>query len=257
VAGVTGEREQTVLILTPVKNAARHAESWQRGLESLTYPRRLISIGVMEGDSDDGTYERFAQAAGALRGTFRGAGIWKRDFGFRIPPGVPRWEPAIQVARRSVLARSRNHLLLHALDDEEWVLWLDADVIEYPPDVIERLLAAGQDIVHPHCVLEYGGRSYDTNAWRDHGTRHLHDLRAEGDLVPLDSVGGTMLLVRADVHRDGIVFPSFPYGLPHPKIRTGNHWRGEIETEGLAMMAADAGIQCWGMPWLEIRHANG
>jgi len=30
----------------------------------------------------------------------------------------------------------------------------------------------------------------------------MNDLRAEGDLVPLDSVGGTMLLIRADVHRD-------------------------------------------------------
>jgi hypothetical protein len=53
---------------------------------------------------------------------------------------------------------------------------------------------------------------------------------------------------------DGVVFPPFPYGLENTKIRHDNHWRGEIETEGLAMMAADAGVQCWGMPRLEIRH---
>jgi len=28
----------------------------------------------------------------------------------------------------------------------------------------------------------------------------------------------------------------------------------EIETEGLAMMAKDMGIECWGLPDLEIRH---
>ena len=82
----------------------------------------------------------------------------------------------------------------------------------------------------------------------------MHDLRGEGNLVRLDSVGGTMLLVRADRHRDGLVFPAFPYGLPHPDIRTDNYWLGELETEGFGMMAADLGVECWGMPNLEIRH---
>jgi hypothetical protein len=130
------------------------------------------------------------------------------------------------------------------------------DVVEYPPDVIERLLATGKDIVMPNCVRDYGGTSFDLNAWRDHGRRHLHDLRGEGPLVPLDAVGGTMLLVRADVHRDGVVFPPFPYGRANPRIRIDNHWLGEIETEGLGIMAADAGVQCWGMPHLEIRHSR-
>jgi hypothetical protein len=82
----------------------------------------------------------------------------------------------------------------------------------------------------------------------------MHDLRAEGDLVRLDSVGGTMLLVRAGLHRDGLVFPPFPYGIGNPKIRSDNHWLGEIETEGLGIMADDMGIECWGMPLLEIKH---
>jgi len=54
-----------------------------------------------------------------------------------------------------------------------------------PADVIERLLAAGKEIVQPNCVYEYGGVSFDLNAWRDHGRLHLHDLRSEGDLVEL------------------------------------------------------------------------
>jgi Anp1 len=64
----------------------------------------------------------------------------------------------VQVMRRAVLARSRNHLLFRVLDDQDWVLWLDVDVIEYPPDIIERLLATGKRIVHPNCVRHYGGR---------------------------------------------------------------------------------------------------
>ena len=33
-------------------------------------------------------------------------------------------------------------------------------------------------------------------------------------------------------------------------------YRGEIETEGLGIMAHDMGHQCWGMPNLEVRHAK-
>ena len=155
--------------------------------------------------------------------------------------------------RRSVLARSRNHLLFHALDDEQWVLWIDVDVVEYPPDIIERLLETGKSIVHPHCVLDYGGPTFDLNAWRDHGRVHMDALRAEGELVKLDAVGGTMLLVKADIHRDGLVFPSFPYGRATAAARPG---RAELDTEGLGLMAGDMGHQCWGMPNLEIKHAR-
>jgi len=245
---------ERVLILTPAKDAARHVGTYLRGLYSLTYPRQLLSLAILEGDSIDSTYELFAQRIPELNGTLRRAELHKKDFGYRLPPGLPRYAHHLQVQRRSVLAKSRNHLLFRALDDEDWVLWLDVDVVEYPVDVIERLLAAGKDIVQPNCVYEYGGISFDLNAWRDHGRLHLHDLRSEGDLVPLDSVGGTMLLVRADVHRDGLVFPCFPYGLHNPKIRTDNYWMGELETEGLGIMASDLGVQCWGMPNLEIRH---
>lgn len=244
----------TVLILTPAKNATRYLRTYFAGLRSLTYPHDRLSIAILEGDSDDDTYAQLTQHLAAVAPEFRRTALFRKDFHYRIPRGVPRWTPRIQKQRRTVLAKARNHLLFRALDDEEWVLWLDVDVIEYPPDIIERLLATEKDIVQPNCVYDYGGRSFDLNAWRDHGRHHLHDLKEEGELVPLDSVGGTMLLVRADVHRDGLVFPAFPYGLPNAKIRSDNHWLGEIETEGFGIMAGDAGVQCWGMPRLEIRH---
>jgi hypothetical protein len=243
-----------LLILTPVKDASDHLDTYLKGLASLTYPRHLISVAFLEGDSVDGTHELLAQRIEELETTFRRAKLYKKDFGYPSPTNYPRYAPHLQLKRRTVLAKSRNHLLFRALDDEDWVLWLDVDVIEYPPDIIERLLATGKDIVQPHCVCEYGGRSFDTNAWRDHGKLHLDDLRSEGDVVPLDSVGGTMLLVRADVHRDGLVFPSFPYGVQNPRIRTDNLWIGEIETEGFGIMAQDLGVQCWGLPNLEIKH---
>jgi Anp1 len=130
-------------------------------------------------------------------------------------------------------------------------------VIEYPRGLIERLIAPGRDIVHPHCVKRYGGPTFDLNAWREHGQVHMDKLRGGTDLVRLDAVGGTVLMIRADVHRDGLIFPSFPYGASNPAVRRPHPLKmdGELETEGLGIMAIDMGYQCWGMPNLEVLHA--
>jgi peptide chain release factor subunit 1 len=240
-----------------MKSARRFLDTYFAGLETLTYPNESLALGILEGDSSDGTFDAVKQRLERTCSGFQRKALFKKDFGFAIPGGVPRYTAVYQAQRRAVLGRARNHLLFRALRDEDWVLWLDADVVEYPADIVERLLASDRDIVHPNCVIEYGGESFDRNAWSAGGRKLLSDMRGQG-LVRLESVGGTMLLVRADRHRDGLVFPPFFYGArsrwvrdPHP-LRGENV--GEIETEGLAIMAKDMGIECWGLPDLEILH---
>jgi len=259
-----------ILILTPVKDATACLGSYFAGLRQLDYPPELLSLGLLEGDSSDGSFEKFQAELKRSAGHFASAHIWKKDFHFTLPPGKKRWDRSIQKIRRCVLAKSRNFLLFNALQTHDWVLWLDVDIIEYPPDLIQRLLATGKDIVQPHCVKEYGGPTFDCNAWRDHGKLHMDDLRAEGDLVELDTVGGTVLLVRADVHREGLVFPTFFLGKPIARARRDNlchsrldflrawrgDYRGEIETEGLGIMAHEMGYRCYGMPNFEVRHRD-
>jgi hypothetical protein len=236
-----------------LKDAADCIDGYCARIRRLTYPHGHISLGFLESDSADETWAQLACRVEGLRRQFRRVTVRKKDFGYRIPIGTHRGAPAIQAERRTVLAKSRNHLLFQALDDEDWVLWLDVDVVEYSPDIIERLLDTEKDIVQPHCVLDFGGPTHDSNAWRDRGRVHLDDLRGAGNLVELDAVGGTVLLIRADLHRDGLVFPPFPYGRENPAAREG---RGEIETEGLGLMARDMGHQCWGMPNFEVRHGR-
>jgi hypothetical protein len=236
-----------------MKDAEDCLNSYFRRIGMLTYPHGEISLGFLEGDSSDGTWAELCRRADGLRGEFRTVNLWKKDLGYRVPVGVHRGAPPIQTERRTVLAKSRNHLLFHSLNDEDWVLWLDVDVVEYPPDLIERLMRTGKDIVHAHCVLDYGGATYDWSGWRDHGRVHLDALRGEGDLVELDAVGGTVLWIRADLHRDGLVFPPFHYGRENLAAREG---QGEIEAEGLGLLARDMGYTCWGMPNLEVRHGR-
>ena len=263
-------QHKSVLILTPVKNAVDCLESYLAGIRRLDYPAELLSLGMLESDSSDGTFERYQTALAGLNGQLNSARIWKKDFGFRIPPGRNRWDRSLQKQRRSVLARCRNHLLFRALGDHDWVMWLDADIIDYPADLVQRLLATGKDIVQPHCVKEFGGPTFDRNAWRDHGRLCMADLREEGELVELHAVGGTVLMVRADIHREGLIFPAFFLGRPLARARRDNlchsrfdflrawrgDYRGEIETEGLGIMAHEMGYHCYGMPNFEVRHRD-
>lgn len=248
----------SLLILTPVKNAARFAAGYVDRILGLTRPAGGISVAILVSDSDDDSAHRFDSEFDRLRTAGIDARVFTRDFGYRIPEGVARWEPSIQLDRRRVLALSRNHLLFSALRDEDWVMWIDADVISYPPDLFQQLVSTGADIVQPDCVREVDGPSFDLNAWTDRGRWHLHDYRGYGP-IDLHAVGGTVLLVRADRHRDGLVWPAYLYGNDNPRKRTdpariAREGIGEIETEGLAMMAYDMGIACVGVPGIQVIH---
>jgi mannosyltransferase OCH1-like enzyme/UDP:flavonoid glycosyltransferase YjiC (YdhE family) len=250
-----------VLILIPVKDAARFLPSLWQKLGALSYPHDRLSLALLESDSLDDTYAAIDQALPALRDRFSHVRLFKRDYGYHLTR--PRWEASEQRQRRAILAKSRNYLLARALTDEDWVLWIDADVEHWPNDVIEQLLATGKDIVVPNCLQVSTGRTFDYNTFKfkpeagnldwslyilngiflpphGFGRDYLSDLR-EHDLIQVDAVGGTMLLVRADLHREGLIFPTTPY-------------KYHIETEGLAMLAKDMGYQAWGLPNLEIWH---
>lgn len=252
----------TVLILTPVKNAAQLLPRYFELACSLDYPRDKLSLAFLEGDSEDGTDETLSRLAALHACEFARIDLFQRGFGFRID-GL-RWAADLQYRRRNILAKCRNTLWRNAWRGEQQVLWVDADLTDYPSDVLLQLLEAERPIVVPNCVTCPGGPTFDLNSFRFSadfsanpwlhardgisqpprgvGRAYLDRFRGE-QLVELDGVGGTMLLVDARVHSSGILFPDYSY-------------RGFIETEGFAMMARDHGVRCWGMPDLEIVHQD-
>lgn len=186
-----------------------------------------------------------------------------------------------QKVRRAAMARARNSLLFTTLGPyTSWVLWLDSDIIETPQTLIQDLASHNKDIIVPNCfqrfvnpdTKKWAERPYDFNSWQDSDTARAmakgmdkDDLLLEGykematyrslmayayrpnepvnQVMPLDGVGGTALLVKAEVHRDGAMFPPFPfYNL--------------IETEGFAKMAARLNYKSWGLPNYRVYHYN-
>lgn len=181
----------------------------------------------------------------------------------------------LQRDRRERLAQIRNRLLIAALQDEDWVLWLDVGLTYYPADLLHQLLAARRDIVTANC-LGPTGEPFDLNSFRlrRHGIEtdgsvprsedccralpaepSLHGLRQpppdgmrsyvdtyrSQPLLELDAIGGTVLLVRADLHRNGLMFPTAPID-------------GFIETQGFSRVARAQGLRSWALPQLIVRH---
>jgi len=250
-----------VLVLCPLKNAAACLPRFVENLKTLTYPHASLSLAFLESDSSDGTYAALQQLLPALEKEYGRVRLFKKDYAYQ-PPGQ-RWDPAQQFQRRSVLARSRNYLLALALEDEDWVLWMDSDLARYPADLVEKLLESNKEIVTPNCLTLGSEHPFDLNSyklkpearqidWRPYlldgilnpppglGRWYLNDLRPE-QCVVLDGLGAAVLLVKADLHREGLIFPAYAY-------------KYLIESEGLAAMARDMGYQCWGLPGLLVYH---
>ncbi|WP_373480373.1 hypothetical protein [Geminocystis sp.] len=252
-----------ILILTPVKDGEKFLPQYMDNLFTLSYPHDRISLGFLESDSCDRTFSYLQDYISKLEKEFRKVHLYQRHFNYYLRK--PRWDVSIQYQRRAIMAKSRNILCHQALKEEDWVLWIDVDVKHYPFDIIEKFLETGKDIIVPNCVFEKNGRTYDLNTFKiksdainkdwsvylvdniiqppkGEGRLYLEDLR-QYEIIEVDGVGGTMLLIKAEIHREGLNFPSFSY----------KHY---IETEGLAMMAKDMGYSCWGLPQLEIIHSS-
>lgn len=183
--------------------------------------------------------------------------------------------PEVQTARRGHIAQFRNMLTFHSLQSESRVLWLDADIDYLSPNVIQTMLAhqasdhtAG--IITARCQ-EGPTYDYDKNAWAGErfqegdsrtGTRRLVSELIKGtgsnDLIPLNSVGGTVLLIRSALISKGLLFPTTPIiGAEWSKAG----WDG-IETEGLCALARDLGDELDGSGCFvlggdhHVRHTN-
>lgn len=274
-----GNRE-TVLILTPL--AKFYQEYWDNLLR-LSYPHELITLAFIIPKNREGNAATAAlqeqitktQKSGPEKKRFASIIIERQDF---EPPLVSQTEAERhkmenQKARRAAMSRARNSLLFTTLGPStSWVLWLDADIVETPPSLIQDLAAHNKPIIVPNCFQRFidsktrrrAERPYDFNSWQDSETAqqlaagmgkddillegyaqmatyrtlmaYMADEKADPNQeVPLDGVGGTALLVKAEVHRDGAMFPPFPfYNL--------------IETEGFAKMAKRLGWSSTGLP---------
>jgi len=164
-------------------------------------------------------------------------------------------------------SRLRNRML-DSLNVSQWdyVMWIDADVVEYLPDLPTLLIQANPDgVTAPLVLIEEPGpdgpdQFYDTTAFTLKGKSHLMPDNAEpwvegrsvnkfppyvpgakGDLIDVDGVG-TVYVVPARLFLD----PSVRYS---DDERLTEHW-------SVVSKAHEAGMPVKMHKRVKVRHAN-
>ncbi|KAK2739114.1 hypothetical protein FQN57_006680 [Myotisia sp. PD_48] len=212
---------------------------------------------------------------------FRSAVIVRKDFGatFNAKDVDEKHAFDIQAPRRKLMGKARNFLLSAALKPEHsWVYWRDVDITDSPSKIIEDFVAHDKDILVPNIWFhryvnghDIEGK-FDYNSWveSDQGRKlslsldrdtvivegykefrtgrkylaQIGDWRKNKDEeIELDGIGGVNIIVKADVHRAGINFPSYAF-------------ENQAETEGFAKMAKRAGYQVVGLPNYVVWHID-
>jgi hypothetical protein len=178
-------------------------------------------------------------------------------------PRGGRHNHAIQTQRRMHVATLRNELMSRTLHDEEHIMWIDSDISYLSPGIVQMMKNHSQhvedaSVITARCQMGWNP-DYDANSWQGARTKspssgrkaeedetshvpaqttqkHIGELikgTSDEDIVPLDSVGGTILYVRASLVHQGLTFP------PYYTIGTGwgrDGWDG-LETEGMCYVA--------------------
>ena len=135
----------------------------------------------------------------------------------------------------SKVTRCRNRMT-KTIDTQafDYVAWIDADVVDYPPDILARLIHVNPNgVTAPMVLVENSDRFYDTAAFIVFGTCHRDpNNRAflsgrnlthtppywsgepSTDVVQMDCVG-TFYVCPAAVYRDGLQHTDHPSFTDH------------------------------------------
>lgn len=276
--------KEHVLILTPMQTF--HEKYWENLLQ-LSYPRELIELGfiVPRSPSGDIALKKLEAAVKKIQSSKKNDRFSKITILRQESPSFDklgeqeRHALDVQKQRRSIMATARNELLFSTLSPyTSWVLWLDADIVETPVNLIQDMTTHNKAVLAANVYQRYYNteekkddiRPYDFNNWQESETglelaskmgddeiivegyaeiatyrplmAHFYDpLKPVNEEMSLDGVGGGCTLVKADVHRDGAMFPNFPF----------YHL---IETEGFAKMAKRLNYDVYGLPNYLVYH---
>jgi len=156
-------REERILLCTPLRDAEPHLHMFFSHLRNFTYPHHLIDLAFLVSDSKDKTEELLSQLLERQQADpdpaqpYGEISVIHKDFGQKVNQDVEsRHGFAAQAGRRKLMAQARNWLLSAALRPyHSWVFWRDADVETCPYTVLEDLMRHDKDVIVPSKV-SYG-----------------------------------------------------------------------------------------------------
>ncbi|KAM7187987.1 Anp1 domain containing protein [Rhypophila sp. PSN 637] len=277
--------EERVLIVTPLKDAAKYLIKYFELITELTYPHELIDLAFLVGDTTDDTLGVLSLEVDRIQKRpdkvpFRSVTIVQKDFGFQLSMDVAeRHSFEAQGPRRKAMGRARNYLLATALKPEHsWVYWRDVDIVDSPKKIIEDLVAHDRDIIVPNIWFHRyeNGRDiegrFDYNSWIESDKGRKLQASLDKDVVLAEGYKqyqtGRKYMARMgdwrndkdeEIELDGI-------GGVNIMVKADVHRSGinfpcyafenQAETEGFAKMAKRAGYEVYGLPNYVVWHMD-
>ncbi|KAG0161194.1 hypothetical protein PDIDSM_8728 [Penicillium digitatum] len=277
------EREERVLMCTPLRDASSHLPMFFSHLRNLTYPHHLIDLAFLVSDSRDDTLGILSRM---LEDTQKDPdpkmplgeiSVIQKDFGQKVQQDVEsRHGFEAQASRRKLMAQARNWLLSATLrPTHSWVYWRDADVETAPFTIIEDLMRHNKDVIVPNVWRPLpdwlgGEQPYDLNSWQE----------SETALALADTLDEDAVIVEGYAEyatwRPHLAYLRDPYGDPDMEMeldgiggvsilakarvfRAGVHFPAfsfekHAETEGFGKMAKRMKFSVIGLPHYTIWH---
>ena len=184
--------------------------------------------------------------------------------GGALSPETPGLRQGLNVVRSDATGAAALNACLETVADADYVLVVDGAVQSIPPDAIEQLLSAGRPVVAANCVDTAGGNGdaalfrykfggkfevlYKEGAAtgpvkRDPGHRTCLGEQTVFNVLPLDGVGESFVMIRSDVIAAGVRFGEAAY-------------KAHLGGEALGIMARDLGFEAAGLPGLRVVVGN-
>ncbi|EEH18394.1 hypothetical protein PABG_00957 [Paracoccidioides brasiliensis Pb03] len=277
------EREERVLLCTPLRDAAPHLPMFFSHLRNFTYPHHLIDLAFLVSDSKDDTLSLLMKMLNDLQNDsdpkkhYGEISVIEKDFGQKVNQDVEsRHGFAAQASRRKLMAQARNWLLSATLrPTHSWVYWRDADVETAPFTILEDLMRHNKDVIVPNIWRPLpdwlgGEQPYDLNSWQE----------SETALALADTLDEDAVIVEGYAEyatwRPHLAYLRDPYGDPDMEMeidgvggvsilakarvfRSGVHFPAfsfekHAETEAFGKMAKRMKFSVVGLPHYTIWH---
>ncbi|KAL1972850.1 hypothetical protein VTN31DRAFT_6392 [Thermomyces dupontii] len=277
------QREERVLLCTPLRDASPHLPMFFSHLRNFTYPHHLIDLAFLVSDSKDDTLPQLVRMLEELQADpdpkmpFGEVSVIEKDFGQTVEQDFEsRHGFAAQAGRRKLMAQARNWLLSATLRPvHSWVYWRDADVQTAPFTIIEDLMRHNKDVIVPNVWRPLpdwlgGEQPYDLNSWQESETALALAETLDEDAVIVEGYA------EYATWRPHLAYLRDPYGDPDMEMeidgvggvsilakakvfRSGVHFAAfsferHAETEAFGKMAKRMNFSVVGLPHYTIWH---
>ena len=231
-----------IAICSLFRNRSAHIKACFERRKQLAYPQDLLTHICIEGDSEDNTFELLQ----------REAACHKNMIVKKLDANMPAMWGFIHPARLKALADSANLAIEVAAmqTNAEYVLWLESD-LEYPLDIIERLMRWKKAVVAPMVFIKGSEMFYDIWAFRQgvdserkgpegaggcfRANAPYHPAYQSDQIFQVDSAG-SVLFIKTEV------------------IRKGGHFTNDEVIVGFCKSSRSLGYEVWVDPSTIVWH---